>query len=131
MKQGTRPSKKTTNIKDVKRYLSVASFARDGMLVVRRNDPLVPSTELIIVPRSVLHGLVTALHIKLGHRSRHQLELDQFRQIIVRYKRIGYSINIMRQSACLVFNPITVNNFASLFNCTPVGRASDSMMAPT
>ena len=40
-------------------------------------------------------------------------------------------INIMRQSACLVFNPVTVNNFASLFNCTPVGRASDSMMAPT
>ena len=56
---------------------------------------------------------------------------DQFRKIIVRYKRIGHNINIMRQSACLVFNPITVNNFASLFNCTPVGRASDSMMAPT
>ena len=56
---------------------------------------------------------------------------DQFRKIIVRYKRIGYNINIMRQSARLVFNPITVNNFASLFNCTPVGRASDSMMAPT
>ena len=56
---------------------------------------------------------------------------DQFRKIIVRYKRIGYNANIMRQSACLVFNPITVNNFASLFNCTPVGRASDSMMAPT
>ena len=56
---------------------------------------------------------------------------DQFRKIIVRYKRIGYNINIMRQSACLVFNPITVNNFASLFNCTRVGRASDSMMAPT
>ena len=45
--------------------------------------------------------------------------------------QLGYNINIMRQSACLVFNPITVNNFASLFNCTPVGRASDSMMAPT
>ena len=56
---------------------------------------------------------------------------DQFRKIIVRYKRIGYNINIMRQSACLVFNPITVNNFASLFNWTPVGRASDSMMALT
>ena len=56
---------------------------------------------------------------------------DQFKKIIVRYKRIGYNINIMRQSACLVFNPITVNNFASLFNCTPVGRASNSMMAPT
>ena len=56
---------------------------------------------------------------------------DQFRKIIERYKRIGYNINIMRQSACLVFNPITVNNFASLFNCTPVGRASDSMVALT
>ena len=36
----------------------------------------------------------------------------------------------MRQSACLVINPITVDNFAALFNCTPVDRASDSMMAP-
>ena len=56
---------------------------------------------------------------------------DQFRKIIVRYKCIGYNINIMRQAVCLMFNPITVNNFASLFNCTPVGRASDSMMVPT
>ena len=37
----------------------------------------------------------------------------------------------MRQSAYLVLNPIMVHNFASLFNCTPVGRASDSMMATT
>ena len=51
--------------------------------------------------------------------------------MIVHYKHIGYNINIMRQSACLVFNPITVNNFASLFNCMPVGRASDSMIAQT
>ena len=56
---------------------------------------------------------------------------DPFRKNIICYKRIGYNINIMRQSACLVVNPITVNNFASLFNCTPVGRASDSMMTPT
>ena len=54
---------------------------------------------------------------------------DQFKKIIMCYKRIGYNINIMGQSACLVVNPITVNNFASLFNCTPVGRTSDSMMA--
>ena len=56
---------------------------------------------------------------------------DQFRKSIICYKGIGYNINIMRQSACLVVNPITVNNFASLFNCTPVGRVSDSMMSPT
>ena len=29
----------------------------------------------------------------------------------------------------LVFNPIMVNNYASLFNCKLVGWASDSMMA--
>ena len=40
---------------------------------------------------------------------------DLFRKIIVRYKHIGYNINIMRQSARLVFNSVTVNNFASLF----------------
>ena len=33
--------------------------------------------------------------------------------------------------ACLVINPITVDDYAALFNCTPVDRASDSMMAPT
>ena len=55
----------------------------------------------------------------------------QFRKIIARYRRIGYNLNVMRQSACLVFNPIMVNNYAAFFNCTPVGRASDSMMAPT
>ena len=37
----------------------------------------------------------------------------------------------MRQSACLVINPIMVDNFDALFNCTPVGRASDSIMGRT
>ena len=56
---------------------------------------------------------------------------DQFRKIIMRYKRIGYNLNVMRQSACLVINPITVDGYATLFSCTPVDWASDSMMAPT
>ena len=56
---------------------------------------------------------------------------DHFRKIIIRHKLIGYDFNVMRQSACLVINLITVDNFAALFNCTPVDRASDSMMAPT
>ena len=68
LKQGTRPSKKVTNVKDIKRYLGVASIAKDGLLVVPCNDPLSPARELIIVPRPVLHGLVTALHLKLDHR---------------------------------------------------------------
>ena len=56
---------------------------------------------------------------------------DQFRKIIMRYKRIGYNLNVMRHSACLVIDPITVDGYATLFNCTPVDRASDSMMALT
>ena len=56
---------------------------------------------------------------------------NQFRKIIIRHKRIGYDLNVMRQSACLVINPIMVDNFAALFNCTPLDRASDFMMAPT
>ena len=56
---------------------------------------------------------------------------DQFRKIIIRHKCIGYDSNVMRQSACLVINPITIANFAALFNCTSVNRAPDSMMAPT
>ena len=42
----------------------------------------------------------------------------------------GYNINVIRQTACMVVNQITVDNFASLFGCTPVGRASDSITAP-
>ena len=50
---------------------------------------------------------------------------------ITRYIRIGYNLNVMRQSACLVFNPIMIDNYAAFFNCTPVGRVSESMMVPT
>ena len=80
LKQGTRPSKKITNIKDVKRYLNVATIAKDGLLVVHRQTPLSSSNDLIIVPRTVLDGLVTALHIKLDHPSKHQLQLVMKRQ---------------------------------------------------
>ena len=55
---------------------------------------------------------------------------DQFRKMIMRYKRIGYNLNVMRQSACLVINPITVDGLVALFNCTQVDLASDSMMVP-
>ena len=64
-----------------------------------------------------------------------------FKKIVVRYEKIGYNTNVMRQTACLVVNPIKVNSFAYLFNwvvnpikvnsfaylfnCTTVGRTSD------
>ena len=43
----------------------------------------------------------------------------------VRYKKIGYNTDVLRQTACLVVNPTKLNNFAYLFDCTTVGRASD------
>ena len=56
---------------------------------------------------------------------------DQFKKIVKRYIRVGYNLDIMRQSACLVVNPITVYSYGFLFNCMTVGRASDSMTALT
>ena len=46
-------------------------------------------------------------------------------------KKIGYNINVLRQTICLEVNPVTIGNFAVLFNCTPVVRTSDSMKVPT
>ena len=54
---------------------------------------------------------------------------DQFKKIVKRYIRVGYNLDIMRQSACLVLNPITVYSYGFLFNCTTVGQALDSMTA--
>ena len=48
-----------------------------------------------------------------------------FKKTSVCYKKIGYNIDVLRQTVCLVVNPIKVNNFAYLFDCTTVGRASD------
>ena len=75
LKQGTRPSKKLTNIKDVKRYLNSVSISRDGLLVVRRDEPFSPPRECIVIPRSVIDGFLSALHVKLDHPSRHQMKL--------------------------------------------------------
>ena len=56
---------------------------------------------------------------------------DQFKKIVKLYIRVGYNLDIMRQSACLYLNPITVYSYGSLFNCTTEGQASDSMTAFT
>ena len=44
-----------------------------------------------------------------------------FKKTSVRYKTIGYNIDVLRQTACLIVNPIKVK----YFDCTTVGRASD------
>ena len=51
----------------------------------------------------------------------YNFSVQQFIKIISHYEKIGYNINVLQQTACLVVNPITVSNFASFFNCMPVG----------
>ena len=55
----------------------------------------------------------------------------KFIKIIPIIKKIGYNINVLQQTACLVVNLITVDNFSFLFDCTPVGQTSDSMTVLT
>ena len=50
--------------------------------------------------------------------------LYHFKKTIVRYKKIGYNIDVLRQTACLVVNLIKVYSYADLFNRTTVGQAS-------
>ena len=71
--QGTRPGKKETKIKPVKRYLNKVSISSDGVLVVPLCDPLSPSREAIVVPEDVLPGLLSVLHLRLNHPSQSEL----------------------------------------------------------
>ena len=48
---------------------------------------------------------------------------DQFIKIIKRYKRVGYNMDNMPQSACLVVNPIMVDSYGILFNYMTVNMA--------
>ena len=54
---------------------------------------------------------------------------NPFKHIVNRFKRAGYSLDIMRHTAGLVFNPIMVEGYATLFSCTALVQASDSMTA--
>ena len=54
----------------------------------------------------------------------------QFIGVISHYGGIGYNIDVLRQTACLVVDPVAVGGFAFLFCCTPVGRASGSVVVP-
>ena len=53
-----------------------------------------------------------------------------FKMIIKRYKSVGYNMDIVQQTACLVVKPITVYGYGFLLNYTKVSQALDSMIAP-
>ena len=74
LSQRTPPSRKLMNIRDITRYRNVASIAHDGLLVVRRDQPLTLHRDRIIVPRHIIEGLLTAIHIQLDHPIAYQLK---------------------------------------------------------
>ena len=57
--------------------------------------------------------------------------LVQFIKIILHYNKIGYNINVLQQTACLVVNQTTDGNSAFLFNCTQVCRTSGGQSRDT
>ena len=77
LKEGISPSGKKKGITDILRYMNCASLStspNDGMVIVKRSDPFQKSTQRIVIPRKVAHGILTALHLELNHPSTHQLE---------------------------------------------------------
>ena len=69
-------------------------------------------------------GLKSLLHQGLS-------EPEFYGDLVYKFKKIRGMTDFSDQSACLVINPITVDGYATFFNCTPSDRASDSMMALT
>ena len=49
----------------------------------------------------------------------------QCKKIVTHNKKIGYNMDILRQTVCMVVNPIMTDSCASLFNCTMIGPSSD------
>ena len=75
--------------------------------------------------------LCTLTHIKLKKIVVSNIFSVQFIKIISHYKKIGYNISVLQQTAYLAVNPITVGNLAFLFNCMPVVPTLDCMTVPT
>ena len=71
--QGTSPSRKARHIKNLRKYLRVCTVDSNGLLIVRKQDPLHHERPLIVVPYDILPGIITAMHLHLKHPTIHQL----------------------------------------------------------
>ena len=73
LSQGTRPCKKDTRVKDIRLYLGSVSLSKDGLIVVKKATPFTREQELIVIPRALLDGVLTALHLRMLHPSKTQM----------------------------------------------------------
>ena len=77
LRDGRVPSKKRKGMTDVKRYLQYCRLSQspaDGLIIVPQEKALLPTRQRIVIPRHVLEGLLTVLHIRLSHPSKHQMK---------------------------------------------------------
>ena len=102
-------------------------YHRHSELIVKYNIGLKTLLQLGISEPKFYGGLVFKFKGIVGKPN----FSDQFEKIVKRYIKVGYKLDVMRQSECLVLSPITVYSYGFLFNCTTVGQASDSMTALT
>ena len=103
-----------------------------GLLCVIMMVHLVPLTAVMKKQKgkSKVQGVLQSQTAALP-RHQEKEETDKSKALTAKLLRQGYRyyLDIMQQTACLVVNPIIVDGYASLFNCTTAVRASDSMTA--
>ena len=74
LRAGTRPSRKTRSMRNVKRYLKICSLDDFGLLVVRKPDLYLHQRKLIVIPKDILPGILHALHLHFIHCTELQLQ---------------------------------------------------------
>ena len=105
--QGTRPSKKSKNLRHLRRYLNVATVDDNGLIIVKKQDPGHPARSLIVVPTDILPGIVTALHLSFKHATKHQLKLV--------FSRYYFGI----KSSEVISNVVDHCEFCNSIKCVP------------
>ena len=71
---GTRPGKKEKHLKNIRKYLQIGSISDNDLLISKRNNPYGRDFEAIIVPQALTSGIISALHLQLGHPTKSQLK---------------------------------------------------------
>jgi hypothetical protein len=77
LRDGRTQSRKRKCLTDVERYLQhcrLSTSPTDDFIIVTHEEALKPTRQRMVVPRKVVDGLLTALHLRLSHPSIHQLK---------------------------------------------------------
>ena len=76
LSSGTTVGKKEKNLRKLRRYLQVSSISLNGISIHKIVNLYGKDFELIVIPQTLALGLMSALHIRLGHSTK-----SQFRKV--------------------------------------------------